>query len=338
MLRGLRAAAAARPARADHGLHDPLPRRGDRRARPDDDRDALARLRPALAAALAGAGQGARRAVHPLLRARRAGAPRDALARLHREAARDEHPHPRRPRPGVRLPRRPPGALRRRPARPPGRAGRPARPQRRRQDHAGAAPQRHPHRRGRRRSSVSGLPVDEGEPAGDPAPRRHRLPGPRRPAVHRHASARTSRSARPTSGSRAPALERRVMARARPGRHGRLRRPAAPPPLLRAAAPGRGRDGAGDGAGDPGARRAVVQPRPGLAARAGRHPALARRDRADGHPRPALRPRAVPPLGGARRRRRGGRRGDVRRAHRRRADARPPAGAARSGSTRGPHW
>ena len=50
------AAADARPARADHRLHDPLPRRGHRRARPDDDRDALARLRPALAAALAGAG------------------------------------------------------------------------------------------------------------------------------------------------------------------------------------------------------------------------------------------------------------------------------------------
>ena len=52
------AAAAARPARADHGLHDPLPRRGHRRDAADAHRDALARLRPALAPALAGPGQG----------------------------------------------------------------------------------------------------------------------------------------------------------------------------------------------------------------------------------------------------------------------------------------
>ena len=71
------------------------------------DGDALARLRPALAAALAGAGPLARRAVHPLLRARRAGAPRDAVARLHRHPARPgapdamSHPRPRRTRPGA---------------------------------------------------------------------------------------------------------------------------------------------------------------------------------------------------------------------------------------------
>ena len=35
---GLRAAADARPDRADHGLHAPLPRRGHRRAGPDDRR------------------------------------------------------------------------------------------------------------------------------------------------------------------------------------------------------------------------------------------------------------------------------------------------------------
>ena len=52
----------------------------------DDGRDALARLRPALAAALADAGPCHGRAVHPLLRARRARAPRDALARLRRHA------------------------------------------------------------------------------------------------------------------------------------------------------------------------------------------------------------------------------------------------------------
>ena len=45
---------------------------------------ALARLQPAVTAALADAGPLARRAVHPLLRARRAGPPRDAVARLHR--------------------------------------------------------------------------------------------------------------------------------------------------------------------------------------------------------------------------------------------------------------
>ena len=52
----------------------------------------VARLRPALAAALAGAGPLARRAVHPLLRARRAGPPRDAVARLHRHDARGRPP------------------------------------------------------------------------------------------------------------------------------------------------------------------------------------------------------------------------------------------------------
>ena len=239
-------------------------------------------------------------------------------------------------RPRLRLPRRPPGALRRRPARPPGRAGRAARSQRRRQDHPGAAPQRHPHRPGP--ASVSGQRAAgrEGEPAGDPAPRRHRLPGPRRPALHGHACAPTSPSARPTSASRAPRSRRRVHGRARAGRDGRLRRPPAAPPLLRPASPGRGGHRAGDGARDPGARRAVVQPRPGLAPRARRHPALARRDGADGHPRPALRPRAVPALGGAQRRPRRRRRGDVRRAHRRRPDARATASSCPSASIRGP--
>ena len=45
---------------------------------------------------------------------------------------------------------------------------------------------------------------------------------------------------------------------------------------------------------------------------------VARRHRAHGHPRPALRVRAVPAVRGALRRRRRGRRADVRRAHRRR--------------------
>ena len=83
----------------------------------------------------------------------------------------------------VRLPGRPPGPARGRPADRAGRAGRAAGPQRRREDDARPAPQRHPaHRRGpgRRRRAAGGA----GEPAGDPAPGRDRLPGPRRPAVH----------------------------------------------------------------------------------------------------------------------------------------------------------
>jgi hypothetical protein len=88
----------------------------------------------------------------------------------------------------------------------------------------------------------------------------------------------------------------------------RTSRPSAAPPVLRPAPPGRGGHRAGDGAGDPGPRRAVVQPRPGLPPRAGRHPAVAGRDGADGHPRPAVRPGAVPARGDPQRRRdRGGR-------------------------------
>ena len=61
----------------------------------------------------------------------------------------DGRPGARRPRAGARLPGRHPGAVRCRPARPRGRARRAARTERRRQDHARAAPQRDPHR-GRR--------------------------------------------------------------------------------------------------------------------------------------------------------------------------------------------
>ena len=121
------------------------------------------------------------------------------------------HPRARRPRARLRLPRRPPGALRRRPARAPGRAGRPARPQRRRQDHAGAPPQRHPHR-GRRQRSRSAACRSTSRTS--PEIRRrvgHRLPGPRRPALPRQRCARTSPSARPTSVSRAPPSTQRVM-------------------------------------------------------------------------------------------------------------------------------
>ena len=141
--------------------------------------------------------------------------------------------------------------------------------------------------------------------------------------------------ARPTSGCGAPSSSAGCCDALDAGRHGRVRRPPAAPPLLRPAPPGRGRHGARHGAGDPGARRAVVQPRPGLAPRARRHPAVPGRHRPDGHPRPAVRPRAVPAVGGPLRRRRRRRRPDVRHAGRRRADAGAPAGAARSVSTRG---
>ena len=176
---------------------------------------ALARLRPALAAALAGAGPVARRAVHPLLRARRAGPPRDAVARLRPAPCRtdaadgttsehlmatpvldvrglayaypdghqalfgvDLHVHQ-----GERVALLGPngagkttlvlhlnGILT-----------------------AGAGIGRGQRAAGR-----------QGEPQGDPPPGRHRLPGPRRPALHAAPSARTSPSGRPTSGSRAP--------------------------------------------------------------------------------------------------------------------------------------
>ena len=74
-----------------------------------------------------------------------------------------------------------------------------------------------------------------------------------------------------------------------------LRRPGAPPPELRPAAAGGGGHRAGHGARDPGARRAVVEPRPRRPPGAGRDPRVAAADRAHGHPRPALRPAALPP-------------------------------------------
>ncbi|CAA9316505.1 MAG: Transmembrane component NikQ of energizing module of nickel ECF transporter, partial [uncultured Nocardioidaceae bacterium] len=75
------AAAAAGAARADHGLHGPLPRRRHRRDAPHAGRAELPRLHRARPPALAGRGAVGRRVVHPLLRARRAGAPRDAVPR-----------------------------------------------------------------------------------------------------------------------------------------------------------------------------------------------------------------------------------------------------------------
>ena len=84
-----RAAAAAAPARADHGLHGPLPRRGHRRDAPDADRPRVPRLRGPRRPRTGRSSRARGRPVHPLLRARRAGAPRDALPRLRRPYAGD---------------------------------------------------------------------------------------------------------------------------------------------------------------------------------------------------------------------------------------------------------
>ena len=169
------APAGARHPRHHRRVHGALRRRRRRPAAPDAGGPRLARLHRPLGAGLAGAGREHRVAVHPQLRARRAGAPGDGQPRLvgpdagHRTAHRDrrrsgpsrwrprpspppsrwgcgsdERPRPRPARRRLRLPRWPPGPVRRRPARAPGGAGGPARPQRRRQDDAGAAPQRHP--------------------------------------------------------------------------------------------------------------------------------------------------------------------------------------------------
>ena len=251
--------------------------------------DELRRMQIALAsrgfaardpAALAGARPLGGVAVHPLATSAASGSTsRCSRAATPAGCRRRDHARPRRPRPRVRLPGRPPGALRRRPARAPRRAGRAARPQRRGQDHARAAPQRHPDRRAPARSPSAACRSTKAQPARDPPPRRHRLPGPRRPAVH--ADGPRGRRLRP--GQPRPARRRARAAGDGGPRRGRAWPTFADRPphhlSLRAAPPGGGRDGAGDAAGDPGARRAVLQPRPGLPARARRHPALARRHR-----------------------------------------------------------
>ena len=162
----------------------------------------------------------------------------------------------------VRLSRRPPGALRRRLCHWPGRAGGPPRAQRSRQDHAGPSPQRHPHRRARVGACRWARPCEPdtvreirrrvGIVFQDPD---DQLFMPTR------ARGRRVRSRQPRGAWRRARCSDR--GRAGPGGHGRVRRPAAAPPQLRAAPPRRGGHGARDAARDPGARRALVEPRPG---------------------------------------------------------------------------
>ena len=77
---------------------------------------------------------------------------------------------------------------------------------------------------------------------------------------------------------------------------------------------------------------------PAVPPRARRHRALARRDRADGHPRPALRAGAVPAVGRAERRPLVADGIDVRRAHRHAADGVPTGWNSRAGFDPRRHW
>ena len=87
-------------------------------------------------------------------------------------------------RPRLRVPRRPAGAVRRRPRRLAGRAGRDPRAERRGQDHARAAPERHPAPTAGGTVQGRRVPVAKAEPGRDPPAGRPGVPGPGRPAVH----------------------------------------------------------------------------------------------------------------------------------------------------------
>ena len=156
------------------------------------------------------------------------------------------------------------------------RAGRHPRPERRRQDDARARPQRHQRGRAAARSPSAGCPS-----------RRRNLPEIRRrvgivfqdpddqlfmPTV------RDDVAFGPANlGLRGAELDAADDRGARRRRHGPRRRPLAAPPQLRRAPPGRPGHRAGDAPRRPRARRAVVEPRPGGPARAGRDRARARR-------------------------------------------------------------
>ncbi len=325
LLLGLQRLQASAAAGADRVLHDPLRRRHHGRDAADADRPGVTRLRGEGRAALGRARQVGGRAVHPLLRARRARAPGHGQPRLRRLHAGHRR--------GDRVPRA--VVVRPRPALcgplssvcwdgpcdcctpsldvsglafayPDGhqalfgvdfsiaRGERVALlgPNGAGQDDPRAAPQRHPDRR-RRHGAVAGLPVDKRHMAEirrrvgivfqDPDDQLF-MPTVREDVAFGPAAA----------GLKGPELEERVdRALERVGMAG-VQGPAPAPSLLRAAPPGGGGDRAGDGAGDPGPRRALLQPRPRLPPRTGRHPALAGRDRPDGHARPPLRAGAVP--------------------------------------------
>ena len=284
----------------------------------------LPRPRPPLDLAGPGGGRLGRDAVHPLLRAGRAGLPGHGVARLRRGDA-GARATGRDPRPVAGRARLPAAAAlvaaaawvasrphdRRRSrstgvafAYPDGhqalfgvdfasarRAGGPARAQRGRQDHPGAAlngmllP-------ARGRVVVAGLPV--GKPSTSRRSGAGSASSSRTPTTSCSCRRwpRTWPSGRPTSACAAPSSSHGSTRPLGRGGHGGARRPRRRTTCLRAAAPGRGGHRAGHGAGHPGAGRAVVQPRPGQPPRAGRDPARPRRHHADGHPRPAVRPRS----------------------------------------------
>ena len=180
---------------------------------------------------------------------------------------------------GVRLPRRAPGAARGRPAHRARRAGRAARPQRGRQDDAGAAPQRHPARPAPAASTVGGLAGGARDTCGRSAAGSASSSRTPTTSCSCRRSARTSRSARPTSASPAPRCASGSTPRSRAVGMLDAPRPLPAAPVRRAAPPGRAGHRAGLPAGDPRARRAVVQPRPGGPPRAGRGAARASRRR-----------------------------------------------------------
>ena len=174
-------------------------------------------------------------------------------------------------------------------------------------------------RRARARCPISGLPV---------VPDNHlevrRRVGivfrTRRPALHVDVRDDVASAGQPRAA-------RRELSRGSTGPcavdNGGVCRPPTQPPLLRPAATRRHRDGARQGARDPRARRAVVQPRPHLRRELGE---LITSDVTVliGHPRPALRPPALRAFRRALRRHRRGRRFDPRAAGRRRAAAPSP--------------
>ena len=301
LLRGLERLRLPKAAHHDRRVHGPLRRRDRRRGQADADRPHLPRPRPPLDLAGQGGG-GLGRAL--FIRSYERGE-RVYLAMVSRgyagampvleDLARDPGPVAGRPLPAGRgRPGRrhrlggPPmtpalevegvafaypdghqalfGVELRHPA---GRAGGPARAQRGRQDHAGAPPQRDP---------PAGRRAGRGRPGCRWPPSTSRRSGAGSGSSSRTPTTSCScrrwpttwPSGRPTSACAGPSSRPRVKAALAAVGMEDARRPAAPPPVVRAAAPGGGGHRAGHGAGHPGARRALVQPRPGQPPRAGR--------------------------------------------------------------------